>query len=356
MFKEWKPLGMIVIVQLVSVVIGLLLGHDGQSTTGGDSNVNNAVLSLIGSPVVPTAYLSFFQMLSATAGLFWMILRNSERQSIFDGKLLQYENKLTSAQDAIVFGFAQLAESRDRDTGQHLNRIAVYSTRLATALRNSSKYNKQISSEFVREIGNSAILHDIGKISIPDHILLKAGPLTKSERQQMQKHAQVGGDCIQQIQQRMGGSAFFLDMARDIASYHHECWDGSGYPHRLSGEDIPLSARIVAVADIYDALSSERIYKSAFSHEKCLKIIQEEAGVKLDPVVVESFIAIEAEIEQIRDELSDVAGSVSEEEAVEFTSEIDTCEKMDSAAESQLLSAMGEEPVKTKSAEESAHA
>ncbi len=351
MTKEWKPLGTIVIVQLVCVVIGLFLGQEGHTTAGG-SDSNNAALSLIGSPAVPTAYLSGIQMLSASAGLFWMILKHSKKQSIFDGKLLQYENHLTTAQDAIVFGFAKLAESRDQDTGQHLNRIAVYSTRLATALRESSLYSDQISSEFVREIGNSAILHDIGKISVPDHILLKAGPLTRSERHQMQKHALAGGECIQQIQQRMGGSACFLDMAREIAFYHHESWDGSGYPHRLSGEDIPLSARIVAAVDIYDALASKRIYKAAIPHGECLKIIQEEAGIKLDPVVVDAFVSIEAEIDQIREELSD-DDDFDDHTSDERLSDSDASAKMDAAAERQLLAALGDEEMTISPWEES---
>lgn len=206
---------------------------------------------------------------------------------------LRRHNDLLRTRDAVIFGLARLTESRDPETGNHLDRIALYSTRLAAALRRNPRYRQQISPAFVKLIGISSALHDIGKVGIQDSILLKPGKLEEQERVVMQLHPGIGGKCVREIELRLGSSNF-LQMAREIAFYHHECWDGTGYSQGLAGESIPLAARIVALADVYDALSTKRVYKEAYPHEKCVEIIKKAAGTQFDPAIVEAFLGIQS--------------------------------------------------------------
>jgi HD-GYP domain-containing protein (c-di-GMP phosphodiesterase class II) len=211
---------------------------------------------------------------------------------------LQNEHDLLKTRDAVIFGLAKLTESRDPDTGHHLERISLYSTCLAKALRRDARYRGEITPAFVDSIGISSALHDIGKVGVSDTILNKPGRLDWQERERMQDHATLGGQCIQEIELRLGSSNF-LSMARQIALAHHERWDGLGYPSGLAGEEIPLAARIVAIVDVYDALSSQRVYKEAFAHQECLAIIRGEAGRQFDPDLTDAFLRIETEIEAI---------------------------------------------------------
>lgn len=205
---------------------------------------------------------------------------------------------LVRTRDAVIFGLAKLAESRDPETGHHLERISVYSTMLASELQRHPQYRQQVTPGFVRLIGISSALHDIGKVGIPDRVLLKPAVLTPDERTLMETHANIGGDCLREIEQRLGESSF-LRMAKDIALAHHEHWDGQGYPNQIAGEQIPLAARIVALADIYDALSSVRVYKDALPHEECMEIIRLESGKKLDPEIVKLWLAMESRFRSV---------------------------------------------------------
>ena len=211
---------------------------------------------------------------------------------------LRRSHTLVRTREAVIFGLAKLADSRDADTGDHLDRISRYSTALAMVLRRQAKYQHVVTPAFVRLLELSAALHDIGKIGVRDAILLKEGPLTLGERGTMQTHAEIGGDCLKEIEQRLGASNF-LQMARQIASCHHERWDGKGYPAGLAGTAIPLAARIVAVADVYDALASRRPYKEPFPHSRCVELIREEAGAAFDPELVEVFLEIEPQFEAV---------------------------------------------------------
>lgn len=211
---------------------------------------------------------------------------------------LRQTKNLIRTRDAVIFGLAKLAESRDPDTGDHLERISVYCTTLAAALRRHPKFRTEVNAAFVRLIGISSALHDIGKVGVEDRILLKRGPLTPEERAVMQAHTVIGGGCLREIERRLGGSNF-LQMARETAFAHHEHWDGTGYPKGLSGRAIPLAARIVAIADIYDALSTERVYKQALPHDECVAIIRSEAGRKLDPDLVAVWLTLEAKFRDI---------------------------------------------------------
>lgn len=206
--------------------------------------------------------------------------------------------ELIRTRDAVIFGLAKLAESRDPDTGHHLERIALYSTRLASALRRDARYRDVVTPTFVRTIGISSALHDIGKVGVEDRVLLKPGRLEREERHHMQTHTTLGGECIHQIEQRLGNSNF-LGMAREIAFCHHERWDGTGYPVGLQREEIPLAARIVSIADVYDALASRRVYKEPYSHDKCVEIIRAESGKQFDPRLIEVFLSIEGQFREV---------------------------------------------------------
>lgn len=221
-----------------------------------------------------------------------------------DTEALQKERSLVRTQDAVIFGLAKLAESRDPDTGLHLERISLYATTLAQALRHHPRYSQVVNGEFVRLIGTSSALHDIGKVGIEDKVLLKPGVLNESERAEIQKHAMIGADCLSKIEHRLGASNF-LQMAREIAQSHHECWDGSGYPDGLTGTQIPLSARIVAIADVYDALATRRVYKPDLPHEACVGYIERGAGTQFDPVLVAIFLEVHQQFRRIAEQNSD---------------------------------------------------
>ena len=212
--------------------------------------------------------------------------------------ILQQTRALLRTRDAVIYALGKLADSRDNETGDHLERISTYATLLANAVRHHPKYAREVTPAFVRLIGISSILHDIGKVGIEDSILRKRGPLTNDERREMQKHTVIAGECLAEIAQRLGSSNF-LEMAREIALTHHEHWDGNGYPRGLKGEKIPLAARIVAIVDVYDALSSRRVYKDAIPHEKCVEIIRESAGSHFDPELVKIWLELERHFREI---------------------------------------------------------
>jgi len=215
-----------------------------------------------------------------------------------DAETLRQRQRLVRSRDAIIFGLAKLAESRDPETGDHLDRIAVYSTTLAAALRRNPQYKTQITSGFVSRIEISSALHDIGKVGIEDCILRKPDSLTDEEQSLMQTHTIIGGACLRGIELRLGSSNF-LQMAREIAFSHHERWDGTGYPEGLKGTQIPLAARVVAIADVYDAMSTKRVYKEAYSHDRCVATIRQGAGTQFDPDLVEAWLAVEARFGEI---------------------------------------------------------
>ena len=243
-----------------------------------------------------------FTLIIGMAGttLSLLILRRFESQ--VDTKERDWERRtaarsaeLLKTKKAVIFGLARLAESRDNDTGEHLERIRQYVLILAKHL---AKTHSQIDQEFINNLGLAASLHDIGKVGIPDAILLKPGGLNPTERSIMELHTVIGGECLEAISDRLGESDF-LDMACQVAYWHHERWDGAGYPHGLSEQQIPIVARIVAVADVYDALTSRRPYKQPVSHLESRMIITAGAGNQFDPEVVLAFQAHESEFEHI---------------------------------------------------------
>ena len=196
------------------------------------------------------------------------------------------ENLVISA----VEGLATLAESRDPETGDHLLRMSIYSSIITQQLRRNSPYADQIDNQYIRDILRFAPMHDIGKVGIEDNILLKPGQLTEDEREVMQQHPIIGGDVLRRCEAQMnqvGLSIFTIGI--EIADAHHEKYDGSGYPNKLKATEIPLAARIVAVADVFDALTSRRPYKEAWPVEKAQQLLANESGKHFDPVVVDAF-------------------------------------------------------------------
>lgn len=186
---------------------------------------------------------------------------------------------------AVILGMAKLAESRDDETGEHLERIRSYVRLLGDALIG---VHPEVTSEFVDTITETSALHDIGKVGIPDRVLLKPGRLTDEEYKEIQRHPLIGGDALLAVKRQWGENTFLVT-ACEIAFAHHEKYDGSGYPFGLAADVIPLSARIVAVADVYDALTSKRVYKDAMSHEDAARVIEEGRGSHFDPLVVDAF-------------------------------------------------------------------
>ena len=270
--------------------------------------------------LTPVGAIVFFWTLVLQGGAAYLVLsrfsvEHSRQRMKSDEESLHRNQDLVRTRDAVIFGLAKLAESRDADTGHHLERIALYSTRLATALRRHPKYGVTVSAHFTRLIGVSSALHDIGKVGVEDAILLKPGRLTSDERRRMQSHTMVGAECIHDIELRLGNSNF-LQMAHEIARCHHERWDGGGYPEGLLGEEIPLSARIVAIADVYDALSSRRVYKAPFPHAKCVDVIRMGAGKQFDPELVEVFLTIEARFREIAQQYPETMVAESPEKNV----------------------------------------
>lgn len=205
--------------------------------------------------------------------------------------------------DLVIFSLAKLAESRDTETGHHLERVQRYSRLLAQQLLRNPKFAGLIDPEFIRLIFLTSPLHDIGKVGIPDMVLLKPGRLSEAEFAIMKDHTVLGAQTLDAALDRYP-DARFLKFARDIAAYHHERYDGSGYPYGLKGETIPLAARIVALADVYDALTSRRTYKPEFSHTITRAMIIQESGSHFDPDVVEAFLEVEQEFERIRAQFS----------------------------------------------------
>jgi putative two-component system response regulator len=214
-----------------------------------------------------------------------------------------HEREMRAAQEATAFALTKLVEARDPSTGTHLERVRAYARLLATQIGQAPHHRSTIDERFVRTIHVASPLHDIGKVGVADMILLKPDKLTADETALMRRHATLGGRTLRAIVRR-GGDNPFVEMAYDVAMYHHERWDGGGYPFGLAGAHIPLPARIVALADVYDALTSKRCYKPAFSHSEARAYIVEESGKHFDPDAVAAFLAREADFIRIRDALS----------------------------------------------------
>jgi hemerythrin-like metal-binding protein len=192
---------------------------------------------------------------------------------------------------ATVVAMANFAEHRDTDTGVHVLRVARLVGQIARQLQRNAAFSDVIDDDFVEHIGTASILHDVGKISTPDRILLKTGPLSDDERTAIKQHAAVGAQLLRQANMMIGDSQY-MKLGTEIALTHHEWFDGSGYPAGLSGTAIPLAGRICAVADVFDALTSRRPYKKPWATEKAVELIRSQSGIQFDPVIVDAFVAV----------------------------------------------------------------
>ena len=207
--------------------------------------------------------------------------------------------ELRISQEVTMVALASLAETRDNETGNHIIRTQHYVRALAEHLRSHARFSAALNSDFIDRLFKAAPLHDIGKVGIPDRILLKPGRLDAAEFAIMKTHAMLGWDAIEKAQQRSGARVPLLDTAKEIALSHHEKWDGSGYPKGQAGDAIPLSARLMAVADVYDALISRRVYKAAMAHEQAAELIVAGRGQHFDPDIADAFVLLQAEFRAI---------------------------------------------------------
>jgi len=202
---------------------------------------------------------------------------------------------LTELQDATILSMASMAETRDNETGNHILRTQEYVRILSKYLQTHPLFKNFLTDENIEVLFKSAPLHDIGKIGIPDSILLKPGRLTDEEMTIMKTHTTIGKQIIESTERRLGRSIPFLQIAKEIAFSHQEKWNGSGYPMGLNGNEIPISARLMAVADVYDALICRRVYKPAMTHEQAVKIMLEGKGSHFDPDILDAFLQVQSE-------------------------------------------------------------
>jgi putative two-component system response regulator len=222
-----------------------------------------------------------------------------DQNSYLEREVKRRTREVVALQDVMIRALASLAETRDNETGNHIRRTQNYVMALAIKLKDHPRFSSELNDATIESLYKSAPLHDIGKVGIPDRILLKPGRLEAEEFEVMKTHTTLGYNAIVHAEKEMEFECDFLRHAKEIAYGHQEKWDGSGYPRGLRGDAIPLSARLMAVADVYDALISRRVYKKACTHEKALEIIAEGRGRHFDPEIVDAFLGITEQFRQI---------------------------------------------------------
>jgi putative two-component system response regulator len=236
-----------------------------------------------------------------------------DKNAYLESEVYRRTREVQAIQDVTIFTMASLAETRDNETGNHIRRTQHYVKALALKLREHPRFSGYFTDATIELLFKSAPLHDIGKVGIPDRILLKPGKLTPEEFTIMKTHAALGREAIEQAEKQLGTPVEFLRFAKEIAHYHHEKWDGSGYPDGLVGDAIPVSARLMAVADVYDALISRRVYKPPFPQEKAVALITEGKGKHFDPDIVDAFLAILPEFQAIARRYADTDSELEEQ-------------------------------------------
>lgn len=239
------------------------------------------------------------------------IARSNEHRAFLEETVSEQRMALEVVRETTLDAMRGLVDSRDRETGAHLARISAYARILSRQLR-AGPYADRIDEPFRHRLVKAAPLHDIGKVGVPDVILLKKGKLGEDELRVMREHTRIGGDALRRV--ALGAvDSEFLEMAIEIAEQHHEKWDGSGYPRGLAGEDIALAARIVALVDAYDAITTARSYKPAYGHQEAIRRIVADRGTHFDPVIVDSFLACNRELDRVRGGLADPPEAVERE-------------------------------------------
>jgi putative two-component system response regulator len=234
-----------------------------------------------------------------------------DKNAYLESEVYRRTREVQAIQDVTILTMASLAETRDNETGNHIRRTQHYVKALAVKLRDHPRFAGYFTDHVIDLLFKSAPLHDIGKVGIPDKILLKPDKLTPEEFEIMKTHTTLGRDAIEQAERQLGTPVEFLKLAKEIALSHQEKWDGSGYPEGLAGEAIPASARLMAVADVYDALISRRVYKPAFPHERAVELIAEGRGKHFDPDVTDAFMEIREEFRTIAKRFADSDGDIA---------------------------------------------
>ena len=222
-----------------------------------------------------------------------------DKNAFLESEVARRTHEVQVIQDVTIVAMASLAETRSNETGRHLRRTQHYVRALAKKLQQHPKFGAYLDDKAIEILFKSAPLHDIGKVGIPDAILLKPGKLTPAEFEVMKTHTTLGRDAIAAAERQIDAPNTFLRSAREIAHYHQEKWDGSGYPEGLAGDAIPVSARLMALADFYDALISPRVYKAPYTHQQTVAMIREQRGLHFDPDMVDVFLAIQDEFNAI---------------------------------------------------------
>jgi len=222
-----------------------------------------------------------------------------------ESEVAKRSKELAAIQDVTILAMASLAETRDNDTGNHIRRTQYYLELLANYLKSHDRFRFFLTDHTINMLFKSAPLHDIGKVGIPDRILLKPGRFEPHEFEIMKTHCKLGRDAIQHAEDQLGLEVEFLKFAKEIAYGHQEKWDGSGYPEGLAGEAIPISARLMAVADVYDALISRRVYKEGMPHAKAVGILAEGRGTHFDPDIVDAFMALQEQFQEVAKRYAD---------------------------------------------------
>ena len=230
----------------------------------------------------------------------WLTIKNTSEETVnYIEESQRKSEQISKLQDGLIIVLADMVESRDKCTGDHIRKTAAYTEIILYQMKKDGIYSDQLTDEYISDVIHSAPLHDIGKINVPDSILNKPGRLTDEEFNQMRGHTTAGMEIIDHAISSVAVDSGYLKEAENLAHYHHEKWNGKGYPEGISGEDIPLSARVMAVADVFDALVSRRSYKAPFSIDKAIEIIKNDAGTHFDVKVVEAFLHAESQIRAV---------------------------------------------------------
>lgn len=237
--------------------------------------------------------------------LYHAIAKTSDDSMRYVADVQEKTNQISQMQKALILVLADIVESRDKNTGAHIRKTAAYTEIILHALRKKGYYTEQLNDGYISDVVNSAPLHDIGKIQVPDAILNKPGRLDDDEYTIMKTHTTAGQEIISQAIALVPDSGY-LNEARNLTGYHHEKWDGTGYPNGIAGEEIPLSARVMAVADVFDALVSRRSYKTPMRFEKAMEIIRAGAGRHFDPLVVEAFVSEQKKVRRVEQKFSEM--------------------------------------------------
>jgi putative two-component system response regulator len=238
-----------------------------------------------------------------------------DQNEFLEQEVQERTREVVAIQDVTILAMASMAETRDPETGNHIRRTQFYVKALAERLKEHPRFSAVLTDSYIKLLFKSAPLHDIGKVGIPDRILLKPGRFEPHEFEIMKTHTTLGRAAIEHAERSLGTPMAFLSIAKEIAYSHQEKWDGSGYPEGLAGEAIPVSARLMAVADVYDALISRRVYKDGMPHEKAVQLIVEGKGKHFDPDMVDAFIGLQEEFRAIAARFHDTDHDMAEKKA-----------------------------------------